>query len=194
MITLLLDSSATHLSVAFGHDNRVIAQSHYYAWQNQSELLIPEIVKLLEEHEFRFADIEGVVVAVGPGSYTGVRIALTIAKIIGFSLKIPVYKASSLAILRCGNRPTVCLVNARSGRSYIGVYQGLTPLLEDTVMTNEEVHRYIEEHPDYAIAGQLDYLGLSGGDSDLFVNLLATAVPASLVSDIHALKPVYLKE
>ncbi len=194
MIRLLLDSSGSHLSVGLAHQNRVIATTRYYAWQRQSEKMVPEIVSLLKQFGFSFFDLEAVIVAVGPGSYTGVRIALTIAKIIGYALKIPVFPVSSLAILICGLEPTICLINARSERSYVGVYQGHQVLLSDRVMTNDEVRGYIKEHPGYRLGGEIAYLNLEGSTNDLFVNLLALAVGMEPIGDIHALKPIYLKE
>jgi len=194
MITLLLDSSSTHLSVGIAKEKVVIATTHYFAWQSQSELFVPEIVALIEKNGLSFQQIDGIVVAIGPGSYTGVRIALTIAKTIGYILRIPVYKTSSLAILRIDGKPTICLINARSGRSYFGVYEGSHAIVGDKVLTNEEVHAFIKEHPGYAVSGQLDYLGLTGGSPDLFINMLMAAAPDNKIDNIHALKPVYLKE
>jgi tRNA threonylcarbamoyl adenosine modification protein YeaZ len=194
MIRLLIDSSGSHLAVGLARQNRLIDTTRYYAWQRQSEKMVPEIVSLLKKSGFSFADLEAVHVAIGPGSYTGVRIALTIAKIIGYALKIPVYPVSSLAILKYDEEPTICLINARSDRSYIGVYQGATILLSDRVMTNAEVLGYIKEHPDYRIGGDVGYLGLEGSEADIFVNLLGLAAGQEPIADIHALKPIYLKE
>ncbi|MFA5235320.1 MAG: tRNA (adenosine(37)-N6)-threonylcarbamoyltransferase complex dimerization subunit type 1 TsaB [Bacilli bacterium] len=194
MIRLLLDSSGGHLAVGLAHQNRVIAATRYYAWQRQSEKMVPEIVSLLKKYNLSFGDIEAVHVAIGPGSYTGVRIALTIAKIIGYALKIPVFPVSSLAILKSGEEPTICLINARSERSYVGVYQGQRVLVTDCVMTNEEVRGYIKDHPDYRLGGDIGYLNLEGTEPDLFINLLGLATGRAPIEDIHALKPVYLKE
>ena len=77
----------------------------------------------------------------GPGSYTGIRIALTIAKTIVFALNIPLYLVSSLQVMKVGDKPTICLTNARSQRSYIGVYQGQKEILSDRIMKQPfEVH------------------------------------------------------
>jgi tRNA threonylcarbamoyl adenosine modification protein YeaZ len=192
MLKLLLDSSSTNLSVGIAFDNRIIHQVSTYAWQRQSELMVPEIVASIKQAGFSFSDVSAVHVAVGPGSYTGVRIALTIAKTIGFALKVPVIGVSSLEILRVDNHPTICMINARSGRSYFGVYQGHKAMIADTIRTNDEVVNYIKEHPDYLISGQLEYLNMVGEPINIFINLLGTN--NAPIANIHALKPVYLKE
>ncbi len=194
MIQLLLDSSSSYLSVGIAKDREVIATTTYYAWQNQSELMVPEIVSLLGKHNYQLTEVTQIAVAIGPGSYTGVRIALTIAKILGYALKIPVYPISSLKILKHPEQPTVCLINARSGRSYVGVYHRQTTIVADTIMTNEEVIQYVNEHPSYLISGDIAYLGLKNIDFDIFLNLLEAITNQIPINDIHALKPVYLKD
>ena len=82
---LLLDSSNTSLTVALANKDSLIDEISYEAWQTQSEHMIPEINNLLNKHNVRRNDIIGVMVSIGPGSYTGVRIALTIAKVIALS-------------------------------------------------------------------------------------------------------------
>ncbi|HOJ45680.1 MAG TPA: tRNA (adenosine(37)-N6)-threonylcarbamoyltransferase complex dimerization subunit type 1 TsaB [Bacilli bacterium] len=191
---LLLDSSSTQLSVALSDGTAIINKKSYYAWQSQSELMIPEIINLLKEANLDFKALHALAVSIGPGSYTGVRIALTIAKIIGYALHIPVYTGSSLQMLRNGDQPTICLINARSGRSYFGVYQGSKILVSDSILTNEQVLEYIGNHPDYSLGGALDYLGLQSHEVDIFANLLALTKSVAPINDIHALKPVYLKD
>ena len=80
MVTVLLDSSNTNLSVGIAKDNILLDYISYEAWQRQSEYMIVELNKLLEKHNIKKEDITDVMVAKGPGSYTGVRMAMTSAK------------------------------------------------------------------------------------------------------------------
>lgn len=193
-VTLLLDSSDKNLSVGLSKDGEMVDGLILPAWQRQSELLVPEIKKILDKHHFSRSDLDAVVVTKGPGSYTGVRIALTAAKTISFALSIPLYLVSSLAVLRSGDKPTICLSNARSLRSYIGVYQGTNCLLSDTVMSNDEVKDYIAKHPDEAVAGDLSYLQMDSAPFDLLSNLAQCAIPVYLCAEPLAARPVYLKD
>lgn len=194
MISLLLDSSNKNLSVAIASNGNILNSREYDAWQQQSELMIPEIDNILKESSLTTKDIEAIVVAIGPGSYTGVRIAVTIAKIMGFLLGVFVYKVSSLEVMKDPDNPTICLVNARSNRSYIGVYNQKEVILEDTIMTNEEVKAYIENNPSYAIAGDVNYLGLASIESKRFNNMAKMMSHDHLVEDLLGLKPIYLKD
>lgn len=194
MIALLLDSSNKNLSVALSQDGNVLRSREYDAWQQQSELMIPEIDNILKEENLSTKDINAIVVAIGPGSYTGVRIAVTIAKIMGFLLNVNVYQVSSLEVMKDTLRPTICLLNARSNRSYIGVYAKDTVILADTIMTNKEVKAYMTAHPDYLVAGDLSYLGIKGIESNRFTMMANSLTDTHLVTDLLALKPIYLKD
>ena len=100
MIGVLLDSSDKNLSVGLVKDHVFLGRVSYLAWQRQSELLVDELSKLLKANGLSGKDIDYVVCSKGPGSYTGVRIALTVAKTIAFALKVPLYLASSLEVLQ----------------------------------------------------------------------------------------------
>ena len=190
---LLLDSSNTSLTVALANEEALVEEISYEAWQTQSEHMIPEINSLLDKHEVNRNDIIGVMVSIGPGSYTGVRIALTIAKVIALALKINVYPVSALQILKNDKKPSICLINARSGRSYIGVYEHDKCLLEDQIMTNEEVRAYIDSHPDYSVCGITNYLGIEGHVGSIAKEMFSLLKHIEPAKDARALKPVYLK-
>jgi len=194
MITIMLDSSNTSMSVGIMDESHIIASTSYEAWQRQSEVMIPELDKLLKDNGFTKDDIQDVIVAIGPGSYTGVRIAITIAKTIAVALNVKVYPVSSLQVLKDGNNPSICLINARSKRSYIGVYQGPKCLLKDGIMTNDEVNAYIKEHPDYSICGNVEYLGIAGKNSDIIQEMFLLKKDLSPMDNPLSLTPVYLKD
>ena len=193
MITVLLDSSNTNLSVGIAKDNVLLDFISYEAWQRQSEYMIPELDKLLNKHNVQSSDIKDVIVAIGPGSYTGVRIAITIAKTICTALEATLYPVSSLRVLKDGVNPSICLINARSGRSYIGVYQDQKEILKDQIMTNDEVLKYISEHPDYHICGDTKYLNLEGVISNTVQEMLSLKASLEEINPL-SLKPVYMKE
>ena len=193
MIYVILDSSATYLTVAIASKEAVIESISYEAWQCQSEKMIPELEELLNRHGFVSKDIVGVIVGIGPGSYTGIRIALTTAKILALSLNIPVYPVSSLHILKDGDKPTITLMNARSGRSYFAVYQGEKCLVPDQTKVNEDVLAYINEHPDYSIKGELAYLGLKDNVGDIAKEAHSLINSLEACEGPLALKPVYMR-
>ena len=193
MVTVLLDSSNTNLSVGIAKDNLLLEYISYEAWQRQSEYMIVELNKLLEKHNIQKEDIKEVIVAKGPGSYTGVRIAITIAKTIAVALDAKLYAVSSLRVQKDGACPSICLINARSGRSYVGVYQDQKILLDDCIMKNDEVMNYIKDHPDYHVCGETKYLNIEGVMANNLQEMLNLKDSLESISPL-SLKPVYMKD
>ena len=192
MYQLLLDSSNVYLSVGLAKDGKVVDKIFYEAWQRQSEMMVTEVGNILKRNNVDKSELDGVVVGAGPGSYTGVRIGVTIAKTIAYSLKIKVYAKSSLSLLKHKEFPTICVFNARSGRSYIGVYKGNEIILKDTVLENKDVLEYIKAHPDYLVCGDTYQLGLNSAEFDIIDNLADFDKKEEV--DAFKLTPVYLKD
>ena len=73
----------------------------------------------------------------------------------------------ALRVLKDNDKPSICLINARSGRSYFGVYEQDKIIVSDTIKSNEEVLSYIKEHPSYSICGSVSYLGYENLDTNI---------------------------
>ena len=194
MFEVLLDSSSKYLSVGLAKDGKVIDKIFYEAWQRQSEMMTSELQTILQRNNVQNKDIDAVVIGIGPGSYTGVRIAVTIGKTLAYVLHTKVYTVSSLSLLRDESKPSICVFNARSGRSYVGVYEGEKCILKDCVMGNDELSKYIADHPDYKVNGELSHLGLYSNEYDTIENLAKGLKKEHLVENPFAVNPVYLKE
>ena len=193
MVTILLDSSNTNLSVGLARDNLLLECVSYEAWQQQSEYMIPELNKLLAKYSVSKEEIQEVIVAKGPGSYTGVRIAITIAKTIATVLNAKLYAVSSLRVQKDCKNPSICLINARSGRSYIGVYEDKNTILEDQIMKNDDVLKYIADHPNYSVCGDVKYLGIDCIDTNNLKEMLDLKDALESINPL-SLKPVYMKD
>lgn len=194
MFEVLLDSSSKYLSVGLAKDGKVIDKIFYEAWQRQSEMMTSELQTILQRNHVKNEDIDAVVIGIGPGSYTGVRIAVTIGKTLAYALQTKVYAVSSLSLLRDVEKPTICIFNARSGRSYVGVYEKDKCLLKDCVMTNDDLRNYISQHKNYAVNGELAHLELTSGKYETIENLSRGIKKENLVANPFLVNPVYLKE
>ena len=194
MLSLILDSANKELGVAIAKDNEIIDEIKYDAWQKQSELMIPEIEKIFKRNSISPKDINEILVSQGPGSYTGVRIALTIAKVYAYALNLPIYAFSSLNILENPEKTSICLINAKGNRSYFAVYDKEKAIEEDKVLTNGEVIEYVNSHPEYVICGDASYIDIVSEKHDVLKNMLRLKSDKYLVSNVLSLKAVYLKD
>lgn len=193
MLRLLLDSSQNALYVALSRDATIIDWIVDVTPHRQSELLVAKIDELLKRNKIEAHNIEGVVVTKGPGSYTGVRLALTVAKVMSVVLDVPLYLVSTLRSYADKEKTTITLMNARAGRSYFAVYQGKKALIEDCILNNDEVFLFIKEHPDYLLSGDLKYLNLNPSFSLPLIENLALADTEDLCPNSLKAAPVYLK-
>ena len=97
-------------------------------------------------------------------------------------------------MLKDNYKPSICLINARSNRSYFGVYHNDKVLVSDTIKTNDEVLEYIKEHPDYSVCGNVSYLGFNNLDSNICLQMVSLLNVIKPCENALALKPVYLKD
>ena len=191
---LLLDSSNVLLQVGLKKNNKIIDRISYACFQRQSEYMVLEIQKLCKRNKFDIKKLDGVMVTIGPGSYTGIRIALTIAKVICYALNIPIYPASTLEINKVIGEDSIVLFNAKSNRSYIAAFSKNKRLLKDQVLNNDDVKKYINKHPKFKLVGDLSYLNLKGIKVDSLDNMNKLFGSIKPVKNPNLVKPIYLKE
>ncbi len=195
MYSLLLDSSNTKLAVGIAKDDILLDKIYYDAWQRQSEFMIQEINNILSRNKILPSQINEIIVTDGPGSYTGVRISLTIAKVVGvLNENVKIYLLSSLEILKNKNNLSICLMNARSNRSYVGIYKDNEVILNDCVLENKNIEKLIDKYKNISICGETEYLGLKSCKYDIFNNMLDIKKHKDPVKDVLKIKAVYLKD
>jgi tRNA threonylcarbamoyladenosine biosynthesis protein TsaB len=128
MTVLAIDTSNQALGVALYDENKVIGEYITNLKKNHSVRIMPAIQLLMKDCEQSPKDLTKIVVAQGPGSYTGVRIGVTIAKTLAWSLHLPLVGISSLEILAAGagryfNGAVAPIFDARRGQVYSGLYR-----------------------------------------------------------------------
>ncbi|MBL6010068.1 tRNA (adenosine(37)-N6)-threonylcarbamoyltransferase complex dimerization subunit type 1 TsaB [Bacillus halotolerans] len=216
MTILAIDTSNYTLGIALLRDNTVIAEYITYLKKNHSVRAMPAVHSLLNDCDTTPQDLSKIVVAKGPGSYTGVRIGVTIAKTLAWSLNIPISAVSSLEALAANGRHFDGVISpifdARRGQVYTGLYEYKNGLLEQAVpdqnvMLTEWLEMLKEKDRPILFLGHdtsihketiLDVLGTKG--------IIGSAVqhnprPSELAylgadreaADIHGLVPDYLR-
>lgn len=99
---LALDTSTASLAVAVMEQDRLLREINASGERNHSVHMHPVIARAVEEAGLGIRDLNGIAVGVGPGSYTGVRMAVTAAKTLSWANQIPVVGVSSLHALAWG--------------------------------------------------------------------------------------------
>lgn len=133
MLTLAFDTSTDIGSVALGSPERVIASSTCPTPGAHSETMLREIRDLLASSDVALADLGGVAVGSGPGSFTGLRVGAALAKGLCFALRLPLYAYSSLSAVVAGleiDGNACAMTDARAGRVFAALYESSRPLRE----------------------------------------------------------------
>jgi len=123
MLILGIDTSTKICTCSiFDSENGVIAETSLSVKKNHSNIVMPIIDNLFKISDLNINDIDKIAVAIGPGSFTGVRIALGIAKGLAMALNKPLIAVNELDILEAiadGNENEVIpLIDARKERVY----------------------------------------------------------------------------
>lgn len=123
MYTLFIDTHSDQVLTVLYKDGQVLKFEAENSPQDHCTYAIPTIVKLINSANITVKDLNEIFVVIGPGSFTGVRIGVTIAKTLSFALKIPIKVISSLTVLALGNNPGFGKIIAIEDPK--GVYYGM---------------------------------------------------------------------
>lgn len=151
---LCIDTSNLPMSIAVFKDSDLAAEMTINIKRNHSVQLMPNVDYLLQQVGLKPKDLDQIVVAEGPGSFTGIRIGMTTAKSLAWSLNIPIKTISSLELVAFSllyQNGLVCpFFDARRGNVYTGLYrvsEGQIERVEDDC--NIEMTSWLEKINQY---------------------------------------------
>ncbi len=127
---LLIESSTPTASVALADGDQCVASLTLEVEKGHARLIAPMIRQVMNNLRWGFEDIDAVVVSIGPGSYTGLRVGLSTAKGMAVAAGCPIIAVNSLQALagnvlplaRELNAPIVAMTDARRMEVYIAMY------------------------------------------------------------------------
>lgn len=126
MKILSISTATNELSVALNEDERLIVEKNELDERNHSEHLDPIIDEILNKNKLKLKDIDRFAVAIGPGSYTGLRIGVTTVKMFASILNKEVVGVSTLQALAasCSEEDTLVVagIDARNDNFFAGAY------------------------------------------------------------------------
>jgi len=144
---LAIDTSTETAGITIADRWTILAELTWSCGQNHSVELMPRMTQLLENSRIKYQNIDGIIVATGPGSFNGLRVGVSTAKGLSFSLDVPIVGISTLEMTAYGHSETglpVCSV-INAGRSEVaaalfqskgGKWQKITP---EHITTIEEL-------------------------------------------------------
>ena len=190
MLTLCMDTSHVLLVVSLIEDDKVIAKTQEYCWKKQSEEIFPALDKLMNEANKKVEDIDSIVITEGPGSYTGVRIAMTIAKVFAATKKIDLYTISTLQLYAGTLSNTLVLLDARGNRVYSAAFDNKKIILPLAIRSVDEAKELSEN---YEVIGDGHLVNREDNYPDVADNFLLLKDQWKKADNVHLVTPEYLK-
>ena len=219
MLILGLETSTAQVGCAIGGHEGVLASAHSLSGRRHAETLTPMLDFVREQAGVELADIGVIAVDVGPGLFTGLRVGISTAKALAYSLQVPMIGVPSLDLLafpaRFSPRLIAATIDARRGEVFHALYRqvpgGIQRLAEPVVAPPEElVSELMAQSAETLLVGDgaLRYEELFAEMGHLEVAEAGLAYPSagSLVQLAHAralreefiphweLEPLYLRK
>jgi len=169
---LAFDTSAAHCAAALLVGGEIIAERREEMGRGQAERLMPLLEELLAEAGKDWRDLDALAVGVGPGNFTGIRIAVSAARGLALGLGKPAIGVSTLEAQAEGTaRPCLSLHDARRGMTFAQV------LGEDGPQAPEIVLNPAKIHPELVRAPVADPAGLPPAMARIAAQRLASGAP-----------------
>ena len=170
MYSLFIDTHFLNLVLILYKDEIVVDKIELINIKNQSEYLVPNIKKILDNSNITTKDLDEIIVVNGPGSFTGVRIGVTVAKTIAYLNKINIKVISSLQVLASNVDKSSFIVSIPENNGmFVGIFNNdiINPTYEyvdknnmDTYVTNNDITTVdiIDYNKVYQLSKKLPYI------------------------------------
>jgi tRNA threonylcarbamoyladenosine biosynthesis protein TsaB len=187
---LAIDTATSYSSLALHDGQQLVAED---TWRSRAQAasaeLAPAVQNLLSRSGVVVADLTGLAVCIGPGSYSGLRVGVALAKGIAAALALPLVGISSLDILAAGHPQAagglIALVQAGRGRVVAAAYQWRKgrwkPRGEALLMTWDTLVASIDGPA--TVTGEIDNVGLTA-----LLAAQAANIPVTLAPPAHRLR------
>ena len=185
---LVIDSATKYLYIGLFEDETLIGKFYEAGHNDHSVKLMTEIEVLFKKNSLKVRNIDEIIIGIGPGSYTGLRIGVVVAKMFGWNNDIPVKTVSSLALIASsytGEKLIIPEIDARRGNSFLGLYQNTSKglkLVENEQLVNLEEYKKLQTE---------EFVVVSIGEPNIPKILCSDLLET--VEDIHGLNPNYLR-
>lgn len=197
MRILYIDTSSSYLYTSIVEDNEVLSEIKEEFGQSLSEVALPRIVSMFEDNSLYPKDIDKIIVVNGPGSFTGIRIGITIAKIYAWSLNIPIttiYSLEAMAISSNKEKYHVPILNARRGYVYAAIYdKDYNEILKPCHILLTDLQEKLDNIGDYEFISNDEFDDLElNSYTPSFVKIINKFKDKENINP-HAVNPEYLK-
>lgn len=148
MISMFIDTSLPDVSIALVKDGNVLSKVEKQTSGKHSEYVLKLIEDILNENKLSTKDVDEIIVVNGPGSFTGIRIGVTIAKVFAYIEKIRIVTMTSLLARVIGESSSYLLskIDAKHDNYYVGLYDKDYNKVVEKFTNNVELEELINKY------------------------------------------------
>ena len=142
MTVFYIDTTSSYLYTGIVKDESLLAEIKKDLGKDLSVYATSEVARMFDEVNLKPSDIDKIIVVNGPGSFTGIRIGVTLAKIFAWTRNIPITTITSLECMAKSiktDKLIVPIINARREACYASIFDGDKCILEGKYMTLEKL-------------------------------------------------------
>lgn len=197
MKSLFIDTASSRIVLALLEDSKVLVQINEVNDHSLSSRIFPLIDRLFHQVGWTTDDIKRIYVVTGPGSFTGIRVGVTIAKTYAWAKKLEIIPISELELLATTMYETdyiVPYIDARRNAVYAGIYNFKGNVVEDAYMTIENLKEKYPEGTLVAVSYDSCDLGLQQIQPKINLEKLIQQHEKDIPMNPHEINPVYLKQ
>ena len=155
MRILYIDTSSSFLYAGIVENDQLLCEVKKEFGTSLSEEALPEIVSLFTKSSLNAKDIDKIIVVNGPGSFTGIRIGITIAKVYAWSLNIPITTITSLEAMMLSSNKNIVkvpMIDARRRYVFSAIYdENNNIVLKPQHIKMDDINVELEKLSDYII-------------------------------------------
>lgn len=190
MIGLFIDTTSNLINVTLNNNGKFTSVNQV-SIMNHSNYVINIIEKLLKDNDLEIKLVNKLIVCNGPGSFTGIRIGVMIAKTIAYCLDIDITTISSLEILGI-NSNCISLIHDNNNNYYYGIYKN-GRILEENLDTLDNILNIIKEYEIDNIYSNKEIIGLESKVRDIDYKVIFEYCKNKKKINPHLVNPYYLK-
>lgn len=196
MRILYIDTTTRYLYTGIVEDDNLLVEVKEDFGTDLSKVTLKNISEMLDSVSLKPSDIDKIIVVNGPGSYTGIRIGVTIAKTFAFSLKKEITTISSLEAMAVSSRKDtdyiIPIIDARRGYSFGAIYdKNYSPILKEQYIKTDTLHLAIDNLPgSYTVIGSC--LGVTEEYNPDILKIVNVFKNKEGINP-HSVNPIYLK-
>ncbi len=181
MYSLFIDTHDIEIIIALYKDAKLVDSIIKKSTRHHSELIMPTIRDIIENNNLKVKDLGQILVVNGPGSFTGVRLGVTIAKTLAYTLNIPIKTITSLEVIMVSTNCELPIIHDVKG-IFGGLFKDGNLVDDYFYMNNKEFEEYKNKH-NYKIEERYDI------NFDKVIKYFEKKQPINA----HEVNPLYIK-